>query len=257
MLDAVRSTLAGGRSRQALGWVLLVAWVVWLAALWVAQPRMVPQDFMADDLAQGRVIAYRLVTVDEDPAGGPLSGPYSVDVYPASEPVNDVVETDADGRPVTIAYWVDNPVGGLRVLDPDELSSGISAAVGSLRSADVPQAPATVLFRGSPAQTVYTAGALLLLASTLVVIFGPRPRRGTRWFWFWLVGGPFAVGVPVFAVAELLRPRYEAPDTAHPPGVAGRRSGLAGFGIGILLSVGARFVLMTLTALSPIWFLRG
>ena len=177
---------------------------------------------MADDLAQGRVIAYRLVTVDEDPAGGPLSGPYSIDVYPASEPVNDVVETDADGRPVTIAYWVDNPVAGLRVLDPDELSSGISAAVGSLRSADVPQAPATVLFRGPPAQTVYTAGALLLLASTLVVIFGPRPRRGTRWFWFWLVGGPFAVGVPVFAVAELLRPRYEARGHGAPPG--GRRA---------------------------------
>jgi hypothetical protein len=72
-----------------------------------------------------------------------------------------------------------------------------------------------------------------------------------------MTGGPFSIGVPVFAVAELLRPRYEAPDTGHPPGVAGRWSGLAGFGISILLAMGGGLVVMGLTALSPIWFIRG
>ncbi len=256
-LEVVRSTFAGVTSRQAVGWLLLVAWAVWLVALWVAQPRLVSQDFMAADLAQGRVISYRLVTINEDGARGLMSGPYRLDVYPASEPVNDALDSDADGRRVTIAYWVDTPVAGLRVLDPDQLSSGAPAALASLRSAGAPEAPATALFRGSPAQTVYTAGTLLLLACALVVIVGPRPRRGTRWFWFWMTGGPFSVGVPIFAVVELLRPRYESPDTVHPSGVAGRWSGLAGFGIGILLSMGGGLVVMNLTALSPIWFIRG
>ena len=257
VLDALRAAFAGATARKALGWVLLVAWLVWLVALWVVQPRMVSQDHMADDIAQGRVIGYRLVTVDEDRARGPMSAPYSIDVYPASEPVNDDVNSDADGQQVTIAYWVDAPVAGLRVLDRDMLSSGAPAVLASLRSADVPETAATVLYRGAPARQVYTAGALLLLASTLAIILGPRPRRGTRWFWFWVVGGPFAVGIPVFAVAELLRPRYEAPYTVHPPGVAGRRSGLSGFGLGILLSVVGGMIVMGLAALSPVWFIRG
>ena len=101
------------------------------------------------------------------------------------------------------------------------------------------------------------AGFLLLVITMLVVILGPRPRRGTRWFWFWVVGGPLAVGVPIFAVAELVRPRYELEGTVHPPGVAGRWSGLAGFAIGVVLSLVGAGVLMALTALSPIWFLRG
>ncbi len=71
------------------------------------------------------------------------------------------------------------------------------------------------------------------------------------------MGGPFAVGMPVFAVAELIRPRFEPPDTVHPPGVAGRWSGIGGFGIGLLLSVGGGFVVIGLAALSPIWFIRG
>ena len=43
-LTRVRSALAGIRSRRALGWVLLVAWAAWLVAVWVTQPRLVPQD---------------------------------------------------------------------------------------------------------------------------------------------------------------------------------------------------------------------
>ena len=101
------------------------------------------------------------------------------------------------------------------------------------------------------------AGALLLLLSTLVVIVGPRPRRGTRWFWFWVVGGPLSVGVPIFAVAELLRPQYEPVGIVHPPGVAGRWSGLAGFAIGVVFSLVGAGVLSALTAVSPIWFIRG
>lgn len=257
-LDRVRAALAHTTARQVVGWALVVAWLVLLAGLWVTQPRLVPQGFLADDVAQGRATAYRVVTVDEDLVRGPFSGPYRIDLMLAPDDQDGVVDGSADGRPLTVAYWVDAPVAGLRVLDVDASFAGSADdLVAPFVAAGVPEAGASVLYRGVAANRFYNAGALLLLVSTLVVIFGPRPRRGTRWFWFWLVGGPLAVGVPVFAVAELLRPRYEAPGTVHPPGVAGRWSGLAGFGIGILVSIGGALILMGLNALSPIWFIRG
>ena len=147
-----------------------------------------------------------------------LLRPYSIGVYPASDAQDGVVDGAADGQQVTVAYWVDSPVAGLRVLDPNGLSSDTPAGVvASLQAAGVPEADASVFFGGLPSERVIQAGALLLMVSTLVVIVGPRPRRGTRWFWFWVVGGPLSLGVPIFAVAELLRPRYELEGTVHPP----------------------------------------
>ncbi len=268
VLDVVRSTFAGARTRKVLGWVLLVTWAVWLVAVWVVQPRLVPQGFLADDLAQGRVTSYRVVTVDEEGRRGPASGPYRVNVYPAgadhSEVVDrevvdgEVVDGEVDGRPVTVAYWVDSPVASLRVLDTNGISSGTAdEVVAGFRGAGVPEASASVFFRGLPADRAYNAASLLLLATLVVVILGPRPRRGTRWFWFWLIGGPLVAAVPLFAVAELLRPKDEAADTVHPPGVAGRWSGLTGWVAGFMLSVGGGWVLSTLSGVSPIWFIRG
>ncbi len=89
------------------------------------------------------------------------------------------------------------------------------------------------------------------------MVLGPRPRRGTRWFWFWVLGGPLSVGVPIFAVAELLRPRHEVEDTVHPAGVAGRWNGLAGFALGFLGSFAGTAALLALNGVSPIWFIRG
>jgi hypothetical protein len=258
VLERARTALAGTPARQAVGGALVVGWVVWLAALWTTQPRLVAQDFLADDLAQGRITGYQVVTVDEDRARGPLAGPYRLDVYPASDGQDGVVDGASDDTPVTIAYWVDAPVAGLRVLDTNGLSSETPAALaGNLRSAEVPEVDAGLLVGGTPAERVHNAGALLLLVSTLVVILGPRPRRGTRWFWFWLIGGPLAVAVPVFAVAELLRPRYEPAGTVHPPGVAGRWSGFAGYLVALAFSFAAGWGLTALTEISPIWFIRG
>ena len=84
VLDGVRSALAGSTPRRVVGWLLVIGWVGWLAALWVTQPRIVPQDVLAEELARGHATAYRVVTVDEDAMRGPFSGPYRIDVYPAS-----------------------------------------------------------------------------------------------------------------------------------------------------------------------------
>ena len=143
------------------------------------------------------------------------------------------------------------------MVDPNGLSSEAPAAlVEQLTSAGVPQvAPSELWFH--PSERVNNLGVLLTVVCTLVVILGPRPRRGTRWFWFWLVGGPMSVGIAIFAVAELVRPRYEPEGTVHPRGVAGRWSGLAGFALGVVLALAGSAVLILLTDLSPIWFLRS
>ena len=153
VLDRVRSALAGSTPRRVVGWLLVIGWVVWLVALWVTQPRLVPQDVLADELARGHVTAYRVVTVDEDPANGPFSGPYRISVYPASDAQDGVVDGAADGQQVTVAYWVDAPVAGLRVLDPNGLSSDTPAAVvASMQAAGVPEADASVFFGGLPSE---------------------------------------------------------------------------------------------------------
>jgi hypothetical protein len=258
VLDVVRSTFAGATSRRALGWVLLIAWAVWLVALWVAQPRLVSQDFLAGELAQGRPTAYSVVTVHEERAGG-FSSPYRLEVSSVSdEDRAPALNGDYSGPAVSIAYWVDEPVAHLRVVDPDGLGSDRPAAlVQDLTAAGVPEAPAARLSLEPPAQRAYTSGGWLMLSSVLVVILGPRPRRGTRWFWFWLAGGPLSVGVALFAVAELIRPRHELPGTVHPPGVAGRWNGLTGLAVGFLLSMVGTGLTLALTDLSPIWFLRS
>ncbi len=257
-LTRVGSALAGTRSRRALGWVLLVAWAAWLVAVWLTQPRVVPQEFLADELAQGNLTGYRLVTVDEDGGRGGFSGPHRLDLAPvADEDLAESLDGTYGGAPVSVAYWVDAPAAQVRVVDPDGLPSDVPAAlVQQLTAAGVPEAaPSELWFH--PSLRVNNVGVLLLFASLVVVILGPRPRRGTRWFWFWLLGGPLSVGVAVFAVAELLRPRYEPEGTVHPPGVAGRWSGLVGFGAGILLSFAGSAILILLTDLSPVWFLPG
>ncbi|HET7819905.1 MAG TPA: hypothetical protein VFL10_00120 [Ornithinibacter sp.] len=256
VLARVRSTFAGATSRRTLGWVLLAAWVAWLVALWVAQPRLVPQEFLTGELVQGRPTSFSVVTVEQD-RGGAFT-PYRLDVSSVSdEDRAAALDGTYSGPPVTVAYWIDAPVGRLRVVDPNGLSSDVPAAlVQDLTAAGVPEAPPGTLWLDPPAQRTYDAGALLLLVSTLVVILGPRPRRGTRWFWFWVVGGPLSIGVALFAVAELIRPRHEPAGTVHPRGVAGRWNGLTGFAAGFVLSVAGTGLTIALTNLSPVWFLH-
>lgn len=253
----VRTARHGLTSRRVVGSALLVGWVVWLIAVWVVQPRLVPHNVLAEELSQGYVRSYRVVTVDENDARGPWS-PYRLDISPAADALDGEGDGIADGDQLTVAYWVDAPVASLRVLDPDGLSPDTPAAVvARFTAAGVPEAEAADLQVRPPAQRVGNAGTLLLLVSTLAVILGPRPRRGTRWFWFWVVGGPLSVGVPIYAVAELLRPRDEPAGTVHPPGVAGRWRGLTGFVASILLFLVGTVVILALDAVSPIWFPRG
>ena len=47
---------------------------------------------------------------------------------------------------------------------------------------------------------------VLVLSALLVLVGGPAPRRGTRWFWFWAGGAPAGLGVLAWLVLERIRP---------------------------------------------------
>lgn len=50
-------------------------------------------------------------------------------------------------------------------------------------------------------------GMALVLGAFAVLVSGPvPPRRGTRWFWFWVGGVPFGLGVLAWILAERVRP---------------------------------------------------
>ncbi len=105
--------------------------------------------------------------------------------------------TEADQRPVVttdaVAY-LDERTEGVRVV-----RDGSRTFSGELGPWLVPD-----WVRGS---------ALLLLAATgLLLLGGPRPWRATRWAWFWLMLGAAPIGVPAFLVLSgpvpgLRRPR--------------------------------------------------
>lgn len=64
-----------------------------------------------------------------------------------------------------------------------------------------------------------TVGLAFGLAALAFIVFGPRPVRGTRWYWFWIAGVPLGLGFAAYAVRELM----------HPEVVRPRRSGFDGF----------------------------
>lgn len=71
---------------------------------------------------------------------------------------------------------------------------------------------------------------LLILLGLFVLINGAAPRRGTRWFWFWVGGVTAGLGVLAWLLLERVWP---APAT-RPASM--RMGGWAGFGVMILAS---------------------
>lgn len=94
-----------------------------------------------------------------------------------------------------------------------------------------------------PAEALHrpmVVGVLMSLLSLWAVVAGPRPRYGTRWFWFWLLPASLGLCIAWYAVAELIR----TPDDRRPR----RRSGLDGFVTGLVISAGVGAML---------WLLQG
>ena len=98
--------------------------------------------------------------------------------------------------------------------------------------------PASTLWTGRVGQVALVSGLLLAGGALIHLVTGTRPRHGTRWFWFWVLGLPGGLGVLAYALWEIggwRDHRAPTPDTVTNRG---------GYGVVVLL-VGGGLLIMT------------
>ncbi|MBM6402557.1 hypothetical protein [Phycicoccus sonneratiae] len=244
-LSRAPSRVPSAVGRRVLGAVLVLLWVAFVALATANQLRVVSPDRFSDDLAAGRVVTWRIITLDGSSVGrGWVSFPnYGV---PAARQDGEVDHDQPmlPGREA-LAYFVDSPLSRMRVVDPHRAPSseavarlreaGVRPALGQPELAEIARGPDDV--SGLPALAL----GLVFLGAVLV---GPVPTRGTRWFWFWQGSVTLGAGVLAYAVLEGLRPAAPSPSEAvaadaDPPSAESptRQRGWVGLVVAILGSL--------------------
>jgi hypothetical protein len=227
-----------------LGLVLL--WVVAAGLSWWTAPQEETYDQAGRDLAAGRVVAYQWGDRWDDDTTQRWFGSRT----PASSgstlgPL--FVWRTTDGR----VHWVD--AGQFDEVDagPDARYSG-PGATALARDVEARGAGNQTLVVSWLSAVVSWAGVVLGLAFLGVVIWGPAPVRGTRWFWFWLGAlAPYGLGLLFWLVRD--RPWVPSATSDGRP----RDRGLAGFAIGFLSTIAVSIVLLVLhEVLGEFWVPR-
>lgn len=278
-LAARRLRPRSGDVHRAVGLLLLALWLTWLVTTVVVQPRFVSQDRFDADLRAGQVASWRVVAVDDQNDEPAWADRVWVNI-PSADPLGNPDTTGDVPGVVSLAYFTHSPVARMRIVDQ---GSPPEVLTQQLRDAGIPPAwevdPRLV---DEPSRSSAELPALVLVVLFLAaLVIGPRPTRGTRWFWFWMVFPTLGVGVAAYAVLEHLWRRPD--DPARPPGrafdvldgdrwpdgtpapedeagerpaVRRRRSGLAGLGTSIVVSFLLTSVLQALGSTGWLWAVR-
>ncbi|GGK74047.1 hypothetical protein [Ornithinimicrobium pekingense] len=221
-----RRRTAGPVLRLVAAALLMGGWAVHLVTSFVGGYETVPWLTLEHEKHQ----VTSMTVVSSDPAPG---GPWwtATDPGTLSDPATEgqpwkVVYTVADGQRVRVA----DPHHG--AFGPPSSTSGWSSEPTGEELRDTLLArdlPAVGTARMPPAWHVSQVSGLALALGTLaLVVAGPRPVHGNRWFWFWLVQMPAGLGVLAYAV-------YELGGHRHARAAGGLRVG-GGWGVLYLLS---------------------
>lgn len=214
-----------------VGLAIVLAWGCWFAISAYYAPvresaNSLEQAVMSNDVAQWRL--------SSAPPDGLLAssgyGPGAAQAGPGVVPGGVIVWLDRSGRP----HWTEvSAITGVRdgAHPADQLRS--TAQVTHWLAGEAGAARPFSLAENRPPAI---AGMLFGLLGVGMIVFGPAPRRGTRWYWFWLAGVSFGLGLLNYAWRECLRPAPLTP----------RRSGLDGF---VRTMVAAAVLALALTAL--------
>lgn len=195
------STVAPARPRLALvaAAVLILLWTVHTVASWAGGYERVPWATLEHE--QGRMTAVTLATAHPSPPG-----PW----WTAGEP-DPVVSGATEGQPVVVVYTVADGQR-VRVADPaygaygpPSLTRGASSLDPGTDLESIGRGLPEVGGPGAPIAWWVSAvtGGVLALGTLLLVVAGPRPVHGNRWFWFWILQAPAGLGVLAYAVYEL------------------------------------------------------
>ena len=190
---------------RVLGAAVLGLWAVWAVLSWLSAARFVTEKQFHSDLEAGRIRTWRLATELHPHRPWPPSGVGSWTYGTLAQRESDGLPATWDGRPFeAVVYWVDGDLAPVRFAGA--LPGGDpSALLADLQEAGVVQAtPAS--FRPSSEDRGAPWGLAAFALGLLLVVGNTRPTRGTRWFWFWLLGVPLGLGAVAYAVVELLLP---------------------------------------------------
>jgi hypothetical protein len=77
-----------------------------------------------------------------------------------------------------------------------------TARLAGRMQAAVPGGAGSFLDQGPYATAAGITSPLLATVCLLVIIFGPAPRLGTRWYWFWAALMPWGLGVLLWLARE-------------------------------------------------------
>lgn len=228
---------------------LVLLWLVAAVGSWWTAPRQESYEQARADVAAGRATAYRWgdewetdtlrrwMPVETLRSSGPL-GP----LFAWRTPDGRVHWTDTDDyHNVTITTDADQEshsgAGAARI------AQDLQAAGLEHRGGDV-----NVIGRG-----LSVVGGILAVVFLGVLVTGPAPTRGTRWFWFWVAYFlPYGLGLLAWLARE--RPwSLAAPTVTASDGVDRRDRGIRGFTLGILGSLLIGVVSMTLQAVLRPW----
>lgn len=214
---------------------LALLWVGWAALAWWSAPRGSTVAAAHADLAGGRVAAYGFV----DGVGGVETVWFA--------PIR---MTASDGQPGRMFLWrtpdrrvhytpVATTAQGRQPTEAEQIQ--LALPDGARGRSVIPALPAVL-------------SAILVLGSLGILIGGPAPGLGTRWFWFWLGGVPFGLGLLLWLATD--RPWTEPPPRPlHPKtGRPARHRGYVGFALALLAGLAVSILLALLHPL-PEWLL--
>ncbi|MEU1688172.1 hypothetical protein [Micromonospora sp. NPDC005707] len=225
MIVPLRAALAD-RSwlrRRALPLAVVLCWLIWAALAWWTAPRGADEAELEWDLAAGRVVT--MARADGWQTGGGW-GRRPEPRY--AEGGWMLVWTRPDGQIRHASVPAQDPESGVDPLADPRARDATTHGGDTLADAQANAA-------GMLALTIGVGWLLMLVA-------GPPPVAGTRWFWFWIGLLPFGLGV----LAWLHRERWRGDVPAARP----RRSGWAGLG-GLLL--GGILLSIAVTALAALF----
>ncbi|TDC66335.1 hypothetical protein E1258_03105 [Micromonospora sp. KC207] len=237
----------------ALRLALVLLWLLAAVTTWWTAPRKQSYDQARADVAAGRVTAYQW-----GDRWGVGSSPrwFGTPALQGSGTLGPLIAwRTPDGR----VHWTDTDIFG-QVTTTGAVDQGSYSGPGAvgiaqdLRAAGLEHRAGVV---PSPASAVTWIDLFLAAVVLGVVVAGPAPVRGTRWFWFWLIYlTPHGLGLLFWLARDHPWSRPAVPAAARSR-VERRHSGILGFGIGILAAMLIGAVLLILRqALGDWWVPR-
>jgi len=227
---------------------LVVLWVAWAALSWWYAPRDAGVARARADLAAGRVVSHQWGDGWDD--GGVWRWPDPPQVRSWDDVDGPIFVWQTSDRRIRYAVADESSSGEYHLdgtVDPSRYSGPEAASLAqAVRSAELDPA-ANGFSSRRPALALVTLLVGLGLLGLLVA--GPRPVIGTRWFWFWLVSGvPFGLGLLYW----LARENPWSPNVKRPTGALGpapRHRGYVGLAVALVTAVAGGLLVVGLNRL--------